>query len=304
MTELVVMDVNVGVRLASAALQVIAEDAGVDVLHIKGPSVDICFLESLPAEVRGSETARRTPRASVDVDLLVRPSHIQRWFTQLAAHGWGMAYTFEDGSAFEHASTWLRDGLAAADIHRTFPGFGIADEAAFDRLWADRRTIAIAGYPCTVPSLTAQRLILLLHATRGGDLSGGDIHRAWMLATPQERAEVDALAAQLGAEVALAAGTGRLEQHRGAPEYALWRALANGDHKRTTLWSARISAQPTVRAKVGTAIKLARPKPGRLRHRLGREPTLRELSQAWGREVTTVAGEVARMLVTWAGRKR
>lgn len=299
------MSVSVGVRLGSAALQVVAEDSGADVLHIKGPSVHEQLLGSIcVVDLNGSLTSRRVPRSSVDADLLVRPGHVERLFDGLRAHGWHMAYRFEDGSAFEHASTWLREGLAAADIHRTFPGIGVDGEAAFERLWADRETTPIAGYPCTVPSLTAQRLLLILHATRGGDLNGGDIDRAWHHATPAERAAVDALAADLGATVALAAGTGRLDQHRHARDYALWRALSAGDDSRITLWTARVRAQPTLGGRVATAIKLASPKPGRLRHELGREPTPLEVGRAWGTEVVTVVREVGRRLTQGPGGTR
>ena len=292
------MPVAVGVQLGCAALQVVADDAGVDLLHIKGPSVHLELLATLPwvDPVTGSPGRQGVARRSIDIDVLVRPSHVDRLFAAMAAHRWVLAYRFEDGSAFEHASTWLREGLAAADVHRTFPGFGIDHEVAFDRLWADRQAMDIGGYLCEVPSLTAQRLSLILHATRGGDLGGGDIHRAWTLATPHDRAEVDALAAELGATVALAAGTGRLDQHRDAREYDLWRVLSTGNHSRIALWKARVRAQPTAWGRVRTAVKLAGPKPGRLRHVLGRDPTPIEVGRAWGKDVLTVAAEVGRRL--------
>lgn len=292
------MEIGHGVELASASLQVIAEDASVDALHIKGPSVHPVLLASQVSvdPVSGASIRRSVARPSIDIDVLVRPSHVDRLFAAMAAHRWVMAYRFEDGSAFEHASTWLREGLAAADVHRTFPGFGIDHEAAFDRLWADRQPMDIGGYLCQVPSLTAQRLILILHATRGGDLGGGDIQRAWTLATLHDRAEVDALAAELGATVALAAGTGRLDQHRDAREHDLWRALSTGNHSRLALWKARVRAQPTAWGRVRTAVKLASPKPGRLRHVLGRDPTPIEVGRAWGKDVLTVAAEVGRRL--------
>lgn len=280
------MPLSVGLRLGTAALQVIADDCGVDLLHIKGAAVDESLLE-LVADTdpdTGLILQRPQPRSSVDIDVLVRPSQVERLFAAMREHGWVMAYRFEDGSAFEHASTWLREGLASADVHRTFPGIGADPEAAFDRLWSDRSTLVIAGYPCQVPSLAAQRLILIVHAVRGGDLAGGDIRRAWGAATPDQRTAVDALAAQVHAEVALAAGTGRLEQHRGSREYPLWHMLSTGNTSRLALWSARVRAQPNLWAALRVAVWLVVPKPGRLRRSLGRDPNPGELARAWGQQ--------------------
>jgi len=280
------MPVSAGIRLGSAALQVIADDHGVDLLHIKGPAVHDSLLARTTQTdaATGQVVSRPVPRPSVDVDILVRPSHLRRWFEAMRAHGWEMAYRFQDGSAFEHASTWVREGLASADVHRTFPGIGLNPEAAFDVLWRERTQTRVAGFPCMVPSLPAQRLILILHAVRGGDLTGGDIERAWGWATPQQRDAVDSLASELGADVALAAATGRLEDHRSSREYALWRALSAGDRSRPALWWARVRAQPTVAAATRTAVWLLVPKPGRLRRALGREPTVADLVQAWIRQ--------------------
>lgn len=288
------MPVQVGVRLGSAALQVIADDAGVDVLHVKGSSVDASLLDvtSTLDPATGQPTDVPLPRSSVDVDLLVRPAHVERLFAALAAHGWQQAYRFQDGSAFEHASTWLRPGLAAADVHRSFPGIGADAAAAFERLWADRRSVPIGGYPCVVPSVTAQRLILILHATRGGDLQGVDLRAAWHRASPRERAELDVLAATLHAEVAVAAGTGRLDHFRDRREHDLWQALASGNRSRLVLLRARVKAQPTVARRLHTALALVAPKPGRLRHLLGREPTPAEVTAAWASQVKAAAGEV------------
>ena len=45
----------VGIRFAHAALQVLAEDHGIDLLHIKGPAVDDSLLEARPSEAGGAE---------------------------------------------------------------------------------------------------------------------------------------------------------------------------------------------------------------------------------------------------------
>lgn len=298
------MPLIAGVPLASATLQVIAEDAGVDLLHVKGASVDPVLLqqeEALDPDT-GMRVTRAIPRSSVDADILVRPSHVKRLFAAMAQHRWEMVFRFEDGSAFEHASTWIRPGLCHSDVHRSFPGIGLPAEQAFDVLWADRTTSIMAGQPCPVPSLPAQRLVLILHAVRGGDLSSPDITRAWGAASADERAEVDALAATLRAEVALAAATGRLEQHRRAREYLLWKTLSTGNTSRTTLWLARVKAQPDPLRALRMAVHLIAPKEGRLERNLGHKPGPAEVARAWATQLGLVAAELGR-LARWAVRR-
>lgn len=271
---------SVGIRFSHAALQVIAEDQGVDLLHIKGPAVD----DSL-----GGAT-----RQSIDADVLVRPSHVDRLVTAMHQHGWRTLYRFEDGSAFEHASTLTHPVLAAVDVHRRFPGIDAA--TAFERLWAERRTVLIAGTPCIVPSVTAQRLILILHATRGGGVDHADIERSWTDATDHERAGVQQLADEVGAEVALAAGTGRLEEYQGRRGYELWRALSTGEQSHVRIWLARVKSEPTTAGALRTAVRLVLPNPRRMRTKLGRRPTARELARAYAQRARWGAGEVAQLV--------
>ena len=292
------MPLLAGVPLAAATLQVIAEDAGVDILHIKGAAVDETLLGRVDVTDpdTGEVTSVVVPRNSLDADILVRPSHVKRMFAAMSAHRWSMVYRFEDGSAFEHASTWIRPGVCHADIHRTFPGIGLSPEDAFDALWSDRHTVALAGQPCQVPSLTAQRLILILHAVRGGDLTSPDIARAWGGASDVERSEVDALARRLRAEVALAAATGRLEQHRSARDYLLWKTLSTRDTSRTTLWLARVKAQPGPLKAIRVAFHLIAPKEGRLQRDLGHKPGPADVARAWALQLTMVARELGRLV--------
>lgn len=291
------MPLLAGVPLAAAALQVIADDVGVDLLHVKGASVDEVLLQqvSVTDPETGKVHLRAVPRSSVDADVLVRPSHVAKFFAAMSAHRWTMVYRFKDGSAFEHASTWIRPGVCHADIHRSFPGIGLDRERAFDVLWAVRGTTFMAGQKCPVPNLPAQRLILILHAVRGGELSSPDIRRAWGDASTAERAEVDALAASLDAEVALAAATGRLEEHRDAREYLLWRALSTGNTSRATMWLARVKAQPNPWTAIRTAYHLIAPKEGRLAHELGHVPGPMEVARAWGHQLRLVAAEASRL---------
>ncbi len=277
------MPTAVGIRFAHASLQVLADDHGIDILHIKGPAVDESLLDTAITDEEGVlDPVRATvPRMSVDADILVRPSHVPALFDVMHRHGWSMKYRFEDGSAFEHAATMEHPFLAPVDVHRRFPGVGLAPEAAFDRMWADRHVTPLAGYPCQVPSVDAQRLILILHAARGRVIDHTDIRRCWVEATPKQRDEVDALAAELRAEVGLAAGTGRLESFRTSPDYELWRALSTGETSLLKVWAARVRAAPSVREAVRTGVRLVVPNPHRLEVSLGRPPTRRELAAAY-----------------------
>ena len=270
-------------QLAHAAVQTIADAHGIDLLHIKGAAVDPSLLAAAtvtdPATGETTTVPRR--RASVDADVLVRPSQVPRFIEALGRHGWRSLIRFEDGSAFEHASTWGHDFLAPLDIHRSFPGIRRDAEEAFDVLWADRQTKEIAGRPCPVPTVTAQRLVLLLHVARGLLSERGDLDRCWTAATTEQRQAVDALARTLNAEVALAAATGRLEENRDAPDYELWKVLTGRDHDLVALLAARVRAARTPWAKARVLVRSVVPNPHRMEHWLGRPPTTRELAEAY-----------------------
>ena len=87
--------IPIGIRahLAHAALQVLAQDAGVDILHIKGPAVH--------------PSIGRALTHSTDADVLVRPEQVKLYVKALLDHGWRHNTSFETGSAFEHAATFF-----------------------------------------------------------------------------------------------------------------------------------------------------------------------------------------------------
>lgn len=297
------MPVSVGITLAHAALQAIAEDHRVDLLHIKGPAVDPSLLDRRSPGDHGDDAP--APRISMDADVLVRPSQVFLLLDAMRAHGWTIKVHFADGSAFEHASTMQHADLAPVDVHRRFPGIGLDPERAFDRLWAGRHQTLIAGLACWVPSVTAQRLILILNAVRGGRLDSTDLLISWYQATADERRAVDALAGGLDAEVALAAATGRLGEHRGAREHDLWSLLATGEGTRAQLWWARVRAEPSLGAALRTGVRLVLPKPDRIELALGRPPTRGDVARAYVDRASTVAREVGRTASeAWARARR
>jgi hypothetical protein len=293
------LSVSMRVALAHAAVQVLAEDCGADVLHIKGPAVDDSLLDSRPAQdaEADGESTEVVRRSSIDADVLVRPGHVQRLLEAMqSSGGWTSVSRFEDSSPFEHDATLEHPFLGHTDVHRWFPGIGCEPETAFDRLWADRHTVHIAGYPCAVPAVTAQRLVLLLHAARGPVDGNADVRRTWDSATPAERAEVERLAVDLKATVALAAATGRLDQVKGDRSRELWQLLSSGDSRRVALWWAVVKSARTPWQATRASVRLAVPRRAVLRLRLGRPATRREVAGAYFTQARLGATELGAAL--------
>lgn len=214
MPELPTVPVLLRVHLAHATVQAIADEAGVDVLHIKGPAV--------------APALRPEGRASVDADVLVRPAHLVLLQSGLQLHGWQQVTKLRSGGLVEHSTNWYHPELGQLDVHVRFPGIQVEAGRAFDVLWRDSRTQQIAHRVCVVPAMGAQRLILLLHAARDLPRYASDVDLAWGRASEDERMQLQRLAEELRAEVAVAAATGRLETYRDRPEYALWRLYSEG----------------------------------------------------------------------------
>lgn len=278
------------VHLAHAVLQAVADGAGVDVLHIKGPAIDP-VLRGERARDADPAPATLTPRlSSVDADVMVRPSDLPRYMDALRAHGWTQVTAFLDEGLVQHSTAWFHPQLGQADVHYRFPGIGLAPEPAFDELWRDHRSADIAHQPCTVPSVTAQRLILLLHAARDPVAKSGDVQRAWHTATPPTQDEIRALAVELRADVALAAATGHLEDFRDRPEYDLWKLYSEGHSasggftKLLALSRAAPDGYRHVRLRVARhALRAVVHAPARLAASLPRRPTAREVAHAYRR---------------------
>jgi hypothetical protein len=248
------------VHLAHAVVQKLAEDRGIDLLHLKGPAV----LPGLRAEGRHSS----------DVDVLVRPQHLSLLASALDASGWERRTDFATGSVFAHAANWWHDDWGWVDVHVMWPGVTVDANTAFDVLARDSLQHEIAHWDCPVPGRTAQRLILVLHSARSGGTA--DVELAWEGAAPDERQAVRDLAAELGAEVALAAGIGELELHRSAPTYALWHHFVHGG-SRWDEWRARLTAARGPRAKSVLLTSALRVNRDHLRMELGRPPTRAEV---------------------------
>ena len=285
MTDVVDVPLPVRVELAHAAVQVLADQAGVDVLHIKGPAVHPGLRTSAPA--------------GTDVDVIVRPSGVDALMATLAEHGWRVETTFDAGSAFDHAANLFHDSWGLLDVHRHYPGMDRDPTHAFDRLWSSRGSVRLAQVPCAVPDPLAQSLVLLLHADRTPYPAGDhpDLAPNWTDRTDQDRERIRALAADTGATVALAAATGHLDEYRGDPEAAVWEVFVHGGD-RLDEWSARFRAARGPRAKASVAWRALRVNRYYLGQKLGHPPTRTEVAaesvRRLGAGLRALVGRVAR----------
>lgn len=281
--SMVSVPLPVRLRFGHAAVQHLADRLGVDLLHIKGAAADPSLR---PGGYSGS-----------DVDVLVRPSHVARLDRALRQHGWRLYSTFEYGSPFGHAQTYLHDAWGYIDIHRFFPGIRLEPGRAFERLWVDRQAVEIAGIECQVPSVPAQAVLLVLNAARSTMRTRPDVEVAWRDASEEQRARMEALVADLDAPVAFAAATGGLERYRNERDYRLWRIVSEGG-SRTAEWWARVRAAPSLGGAVRVAARAPLVNVDHLAHKLGRRPSRAEIFAEFFRRPVRAVGEL------WQGFRR
>ncbi|MFZ2165503.1 MAG: nucleotidyltransferase family protein [Propionibacteriaceae bacterium] len=283
---------SVRVMFAHAALQWLADAHGIDILHIKGPALAPALSED-PAD-EGSIPMNR--RASTDADVLVRPRQVGAFMKVLAEHGWTAMASFESGSVFEHAAALEHTWFGHCDVHRNFPGIGLDPEVAFDVLWADRTMIELAAWPCAVPSLTAQRVVLLLHAGRTVGGQPHDVRRAWREASAADQERTQLLVTQLQAEIGLAAALGHLDEYADSPEADLWRLSSQPETLRLAEWQARIKASKSPREALRLAFKALFVNVDHLTMKLGHAPSRRDLAVAYVHRFQTALRELPRLV--------
>lgn len=226
------------VQLVHAAVQAIADRAGVDVIFIKGPAAERQFHQS--------------GRTSVDVDVMVHPAEMQRLIRALQVHGWQYYWERNDHGLVDHSSVVMHPyWKIAIDVHHHFPGFGAAPTRVFDALWRERNEIEIAGRPCVVPSPVDHALILALHFVRTGwsVQAQGDVDRSLAQLGHSGRETLAARAEELGAQAALSVVLPHLVGDAPKPAVRYWRLR----HQATpgfVLWWALIRAEPTWRQRL------------------------------------------------------
>ena len=286
------VEVPLAVRIgfAHAAMQRLADTCGADVLHVKGASVD-------PVLARG--------RNYSDADVLVRPAHVALVLDRLQRHGWVLINSFAYSSPFQHSATLRHEDFGLLDLHRRFPGAGPTPEEAFAELWAERTETVLAGTTCTVPARSAQALLLLLHAARGGSSvkAASDIEAVWTSADEAQRDEILAWVDRLDAGLGFSVITGTLDEHKDDPAYDLWRVAARGG-TRLEEWLARVRAARGVRAKAGVIARSALVKVEHLTLVRGRPLTRGEvIVEFFDRPVRGVREQLARRRTRRRGQR-
>lgn len=285
MPDLPPVPAAVRIRLAHATLQAVADECGVDVLHIKGAALDATLQVARARTTHdGNGDSPAPPRPSGDADVLVRPEHLERYEKGLQRHGWQPKTRFTSGGVVEHAVDYWHPQLGKADVHARFPGISLTAPPAFERLWRDRTTQEIAHRPCQVPSQDAQRLVLLLHAARNGGATSADVPLAWTNATQAARDRIARLAADLGAEVALAAAIGQLSRYAHRREHDLLRLMSSGHPGGFDLWLARVKAAPTPAARLRTMLDPLYPHTDEIAVMQQRTPTFGEVAGRYARK--------------------
>lgn len=254
----------VRLMMLRAAVQVLAEQRNVRLLHIKGEMVD-------PA-------IRASRQAGTDVDVIADPRRIADLHDGLTALGWSVYSTYENGSSFGHAQTYFHPDWGHLDVHRRFPGIRIPDVDAFELLWNDHHTQTAAGLPCAVPSVDAQTVLYLLNAARSRTGGQTKALQLWASMDDAWRARCEILVNQLDAVVAFAAARGELDNYRHRPEYRLWKVTSAGG-TRTEEWWARVRAEPRLRGRIRIALRAPLVNRDRLTHKLGHPPSNREVIQ-------------------------
>lgn len=269
------------VELLHGYVQLVANAANADILLIKGAAIHPDLLAQA--------------RVSMDVDVLVRPSHVDQLIRALKDLSWEKLTGFDEGSAFGHAIN-LRHNLGLIDLHRSWPGFEITSERAFSLLWDRRGTMSIAGVDCSVPSLDDQRLILLLHFARSGGARCDDRDITWTNATPEGKEKVSALAREFHAELALAAATGQLDQFRDERGYFLWRYFSLGSGGRLEEWRGRFFAAPDIRSKIAVLGAFVRVNNDLLTAEIGHKPQRSDYISAYFERIQTASAEFRSLL--------
>ncbi|MFW0110131.1 nucleotidyltransferase family protein [Rothia sp. P13129] len=264
----------VRIRLSHAYFQHLADLNGIDILHIKGYAFE--------------KEAYRPGRTSTDVDVLVRPAHVERFIYILNQAGWQTLAHFETGSIFEHAQTLYHPSWGLTDIHRYFPGLGYENPTrAFDQLWERRRVKEIAHYPCMVPSLIDMQLIVVLHGARASAKVKPDIT---FLDSSLEASDWDNLrtrAEELDSLLAFDTALGNIEAHKDSRHYLLWKSVSE-DSTPAIQWTARLRRAKTLGDKWRVIKSIVAVNEDHLAMTLGRKPTRQELREKFFERFTAI----------------
>lgn len=184
---------------ATAEIVDALRSGGVEVLVLKGPSIDRWLY------------AGEQPRVYSDIDLLVSPERLAAAERLLKQAGMSNKYDgVSPGWAEEHADVWESAGRPLpVDLHRRLWGCEAPRELVWARLWSQREEMKLAGRTCPVLSEPARLVVLALHAAHHHhalDQPLVDLGRAVDIIDPGRWIEAHALSLELDAEVGFRAG--------------------------------------------------------------------------------------------------
>ncbi|MCW2616791.1 MAG: hypothetical protein JWN08_3785 [Frankiales bacterium] len=187
-------------ELLHAEVAYLLRTAGIDVLHIKGPTVALWLYEE-------------GERAWGDVDVMVAPSQMRDALAVLRERGLVEKYPgVTQGTTEDHSVVLARTdptiGFDEVDLHERFPGMEVDPERAFDELWRRREPAQLAHVDVWFPDLTTRALLIALHTARSttSPKARTDLLRLLDPASEVDWEDVVLLARRVGGLPALRAG--------------------------------------------------------------------------------------------------
>lgn len=144
--------------LLHAEVAYLLGNAGIPVLHIKGPTVAQWLYDA-------------GERDWGDVDILVAPSRVHDALRVLHEHGFVERYAGVGREATtDHAVCVYRTdpdvGVDEVDVHDRFPGIDGQAEEAFGELWRRREPAQLAHTDVWFPDLPSRALLVVLNSAR------------------------------------------------------------------------------------------------------------------------------------------
>jgi len=228
------------VAVQHAALQHVADDLGVRILHIKG----LVARQELGTE-RGQPS---------DVDILVDPLGMSRLCDRLGDLGWAPADL--EWATNNHATVLAHPMWGAtADIHIAIPGMGRTPQQAFELLYRNSHRASIAHRPCAVPDTTDHALLLILHDLRTPQRGVASALAIWNGLDRSRQGELHARARALGCPGYVEALSGQ----RGPWRLRVWQAaMRPGAQGAIWRWVGEADGQRSLRGKTAYVVQLLR----------------------------------------------
>jgi Uncharacterised nucleotidyltransferase len=216
---LLVAAVSLVVERASADAVATLKDAGIRAILLKGPPQQEWLAAAGP------------PRASIDVDLLVEPLNAESAGREFSKLGYRHTPMVTPGVG-HHALLWTAPECVPVEVHDALWG---VDGDAWGVFARETEAVMLAGEPVEVPNAATRCLVVALHAAHhgvGDNVTKYDLERALVVAERTSWEQAAALAREIRAEPAFAAGLGlvpsgeRLRAELGLAEPTLTERLA------------------------------------------------------------------------------